>query len=626
MRRLISVLTLVLPLSVASVAAAQPIPQPAVTIDRPSGGVAALAGVSLARDGGGGAIYLKSVAGVQHVFVSRVISGNFAAPEQIDAGLTSASSQPVIAAGPSGMLLIGFINGGQLYVVSRAGTNSPYGAPQPLAAGAENPALALSIHGKGYLAFTVAGSGGYDVRAAYYVNGFWAVESAPLDASPGDDAGTGAGRPQVAAAGDGVGIVVWGEAGHVYSRRVWATSPSVVFEQADVPSFAGSAEVSADSPVIGAGDDSSFADVAYTERVSGALGQQSRVLERRLRGSLYEGAVAADGLAPGGPDGAYGPQIAESGQTHGLLTSSRLSSNQVYSAALGDGGLIVGNSRIDTFQSTAAPYAIPTMAGFYSALVAWQRNPGSPFPAEVRARYYDGTNYGPDVVISSPAAGPTDAAAGLAASGDIAGDVAVAWVQGSGKQTQLSGALLYYPPGSFGPQSAPKYSRRASPVFAWSSSREQWGPINYRLTVDGVQVAQTNRTSIRAPHPLSDGPHSWQVSAVNQVGIATPARAAAVQVDTVAPSVQFMLIGRQRRGVSLRLSVRTTDAPTAGEIGSGVASVLVRWGDGRSARVLHGARHAYARAGTYRITVTVTDRAGNASRITRLVRIVSASG
>ena len=44
----------------------------------------------------------------------------------------------------------------------------------------------------------------------------------------------GSGAPQVATAGDGVGIVAWGEGGHVYSRRVWGTAPSVVDEQADI--------------------------------------------------------------------------------------------------------------------------------------------------------------------------------------------------------------------------------------------------------------------------------------------------------------------------------------------------------------------------------------------------------
>jgi hypothetical protein len=382
--------------------------------------------------------------------------------------------------------------------------------------------------------------------------------------------------------------------------------------------------VSADSPVIGTGDDSSFADVAFTERVSGAQGQVSRVLERRLRGSLYETAVAADGLPAGGPDSASGPQIAESGQTHGLLSSSRLTSSQVYTAALGDGGLVVGTSRTDTLGSTAAPHPTATTAGFYSGLVAWQRSPGGLFPPEIRARFYDGSTYGPDVLISSPAGGPTDASAGLWASGDITGNIAIVWVQGSGTQTQLSGALLYYPPGSFGPQNAPKYSTRSTPVLSWSSAREQWGPVTYRLAIDGVQVAQTARTSIRVPQPLVDGSHSWQVTAVNQAGIGTPARAATVQVDTVAPSARFTLTGRQRRGSTLRLVARTTDAAVPGEIGSGVSSILVRWGDGHSTRIAHGARHTYSRPGTYRLTLTVSDRAGNATRLTRLLRIGSA--
>ena len=104
-------------------------------------------------------------------------------------------------------------------------------APQPLAGGASNPAISISNFGKAYLAFAVAGSGGNDVRAAYYYAGRWALESSPLDAAPADDAGSGSGRPAVTSSGDGVGIIAWGEAGHIYTRRVWGTSPSTVYEQ-----------------------------------------------------------------------------------------------------------------------------------------------------------------------------------------------------------------------------------------------------------------------------------------------------------------------------------------------------------------------------------------------------------
>ncbi len=99
----------------------------------------------------------------------------------------------MIAAGNGGVLLIGFINGGQLYVVDRASTTAPFGAPDALAAGASNPSLEMTNFGKGYLAFTVADGSGHDVRAAYYDSGTWSLEAAALNVTPADDAGTGVG-------------------------------------------------------------------------------------------------------------------------------------------------------------------------------------------------------------------------------------------------------------------------------------------------------------------------------------------------------------------------------------------------------------------------------------------------
>ena len=88
-------------------------------IDGPSAAIAGLGGLSIARDGTGGLVYSKAVAGVPHVFVSALVGGRFQAPVQVDPALSGASSQPVIAAGNGGLLLIGFVNGGELYVVDR---------------------------------------------------------------------------------------------------------------------------------------------------------------------------------------------------------------------------------------------------------------------------------------------------------------------------------------------------------------------------------------------------------------------------------------------------------------------------------------------------------------------------
>ncbi len=268
-------------------ASAQPSPAPPTTVDGPSAAIQSLNGLSVARDGTGGLIYLKA----GHVFVSALAGGRFGAPVQIDAGLPGGSSQPVIAAGNGGLLLIAFVDGGGLYVVQRAGATAPFGAPQPLAVPAADPSLQLSNLGKAYLAFTVPDGAGQDVRSAYWAAGSWSVESAPLNAvSAGDDAGAGDGAPAVATAGDGVAIVAWGEGGHVYTRRVWGSAPSVVDEQADVPSFAGCSELSAGQPAVSSGGDSSYAVVAFQELLQCGALQPTRVLMNRLRGSQYDGA------------------------------------------------------------------------------------------------------------------------------------------------------------------------------------------------------------------------------------------------------------------------------------------------------------------------------------------------
>ena len=158
-----------------------------MTIDGPSADIAGLTGMSVARDGTGGIVYVKRALGTPHVFVSRLVDGSFQAPEQVDGGLIGASSQPVIAAGNGGLLLVAFINGGAALRGQPAERLGGVRAGRvALADGASNPAIAMTNFGKAYLAFAVAGAGGHDVRAAYYYSGNWSLEPTPLDAAPDD--------------------------------------------------------------------------------------------------------------------------------------------------------------------------------------------------------------------------------------------------------------------------------------------------------------------------------------------------------------------------------------------------------------------------------------------------------
>ena len=609
----------------AGAAAAQPSPGPPQVIDGPSAAIDALGGMSVARDGTGGLVYLKTVGGLPHVFVSRLVGGQFQAPVQVDGGLAGASSQPVIAAGNGGVLLVAFINGGGLYVVDATGSSSSFSAPGELAAGASNPSIQMTNFGKGYLAFTVADGAGFDVRAAYYpVGGPWELESAPLNATPADDAGTGSGAPAVAAAGDGVAIVAWGESGHIYTRRVWATAPSVVDEQADPASVGSCGEVSAGEPSVSVGGDSSYADVAFQEVVSCGGVQQTRVLVNRLRGSAYDGPTAAD--AGGG--NADDPQVAMTEYGAGFVTAAQENAGQVIAMELGNNGAYGNPFQVNSVAYSSPPYPVPATAGLFSDLIVWQQDPGSTGPAEIRLRYQPrASSLGAEMVVSSPASGPTDASRGLAAAGDVGGDTAAAWVQGTGAFSEIVVDQLYQPPGSVAPAKSLIYARSHEPLLSWSAAAGRWGPVHYTVTVDGVQVGQTTSTSFRVPVALPDGPHSWQVTAVNPAGVTGASGVARVFVDTVAPTLMVNVGGARRAGSGVTVTMRYRDAPPKGlpaRDASGVEKLSIRWGDGTLVFLkpgVHREVHFYRRAGRYKIVVFVTDRAGNSRKVVKFVRI-----
>ncbi|HLY47589.1 MAG TPA: PKD domain-containing protein, partial [Solirubrobacteraceae bacterium] len=149
-----------------------------------------------------------------------------------------------------------------------------------------------------------------------------------------------------------------------------------------------------------------------------------------------------------------------------------------------------------------------------------------------------------------------------------------------------------------------------------------WGPFTYTLSVDGAPAGQTTANSLTAARPLSDGSHRWQVLATNPAGQQSHTESTRVFIDTVRPRAKLRLTGARRAGALLRALLSYADHPPAGQPrshASGVAKVVIRWGDGSTLRLkpgAHSAAHAYRRSGRYRITLLVTDRAGNQARVT----------
>lgn len=596
-----------------------------VVVDGPSADIQRLDGMSIARDGTGGLVYVKNVGGVAHVFVSRLLGGSFQSPVQVDGGLGAASSQPVIAAGQGGLLVVAFVNQGSLYVAQATSTPSPFAAPTLLYGGAASPAISLSPFGKAYLAFTAIGAANDQVRAAFYSQGQWSLEPGPLNADPGASAGTGGGRPAVTCAGDGVGIVAWGEAGHIYTRRLSGMSPSVVVLQADPLAVDGLAEVSSSDPTISSGGDSSYASVAFQAELANGTVRQSRVLMNHLHAGRYDGIFRADGDTTGTPEGADQPQTAVTEFGAGWVTSEHDRSHQLFATALGTNAGARSVQRIDSSNNVSAPDAVPATAGVTSTLIAWQQSPGIAGPAEIRVRYApDGSDLGPEQVVSSSALGAASADSGLVAGGDVAGDGAIAWIQGTGGDQRIVTGQLYQAPGNFVAASTSSYATSASPTLAWSTAAELWGAPRYAVEFDGAEIAQTYGTAIRTPAPVADGRHTWEVTATNQAGETTAARVATVFVDTVAPRASVKLRGRRTVGLKQTITVTRSDPPPPGAaatVASGLAFTSVSWGDGTRVQIGRSATHAYRRAGGFTVTVTVADRAGNRTVVTRKLTI-----
>ena len=598
-------------------------------IDGPTSGIDALDGLSIARDGGGGLIYTKSVGGVAHVFVSRLVNGAYLAPVQADAGLLGPSSEPVIAAGQDGLLVVAFINGGQLYVTTAPSDAAGLSAPQAVYGAALHPAVSISNFGKAYVAFTATdGGGGGDVRTAYYYGGQWALETPPLDDNPADPAGLGSGRPSVATAGDGVAIVAWGENGHIYTRKVTKTAVSPVDEQADVPGLNGVGETSSADPVISSGGDSTYASVAFTETFGSGAARQVRVLTNRLHGSRYDGIEQPDGLTTPGSQSSDEPNTAVNEYGAGFVTSEYTASHELVATQLAGNERFGQVLRVDSLPNATTPDAVPAIAGLVSTFIVWQQSPGTSGPAEIRLRYAPlGANLGPEQVISTPTAGATDADQGLAAAGDVAGDASAAWVQGSGAGAEIVAAQLFQPPGGFSISAKPfTYSRTARPALRWSAASELWGSPTYTVRVGGAAIGQTQSTSLVPALPLLNGRQSDQVTATNLAGLTSTTNPATVFVDTVHPRVSVKLAGNTLVRARVRLRVTYSDPPPPGQprsAASGVKTVTVRWGDGTpAARIRRStASHVYTRRHTFTVLITVSDRAGNVTVVRHRITV-----
>jgi hypothetical protein len=600
-------------------ASASAIFYPGAAVDGPSAAIQRVGDLDVARDGSGGVVYVKQDGGVDHVFLSRIVDGNFQPPERLDGGFAGASAQPVIAASDGGRLAIAFVNGGALFTVVRPAGANGLPAPAQVAAAASDPSIDMSINGVGYVTFTSNG----DVLAARLEHDgtTFGVLGASLDLAAAHEAGTGTGRSRVVVSADGTALATWGETGddgrtHVIARRLFGTRVSAFPQDITLDQLDGHAGGSADSPVLDVEDDSSYAWVAFRQSFDDGGVQRSRVVARRLVGSAFDPPAQVDGLSFPAPEGADSPTIALSGKGQALTGIARQSS-----------GMVVGDLTYqDAFQNVfgvngsggGQPRAAEAEGG--DGVLAWLQG------TAVQAQHYDAlptTRVVPDGAVANiadPSLGPVDPNAGFDVASNRAGDVIMVFVQGTGDQRRLVAATYDRPPGSFTTYTGSRFRSVLGKPLVWSSAFDLWGPLTYTVFVDGKAVGQSQTTKLAPTQPLPDGVHTWRIVATDRRGQTSATKPAHLRLDSTPPKLTVRLTGTRKAGKVLKVAASATDASGTSAKASGLLDVKIVLGD-RSATILgRKAAHAYRR-GTYVLTVTATDKAGNATVVRKQLKI-----
>jgi hypothetical protein len=607
MRRLPSVLVLAVLIAGVLSAPAPAVYFPGDTIDGPSGDVRALGDVDLARDGSGALAYVKADGGVDHVYVSRFEKGLLQPPERIDVTLAGASSQPVVGASDNGRLAVAFVNSGTVYGVVRA-SGLPFSPPVPLGPGVD-PSVDLSINGTAYASYTSAG----DVRIGRLDrrSNAWIGLVSPVDVDPAREAGVGSGRSRVAISADGIGVVTWGEGGHVFARKMFNAGLSNAPQDLTPPDFGGRVSTVSDLPDVDAEDDSSYAWVVFRQTFADG---GSRILARRQRGTQFDPPVALDT----GDEAVRDPRIDLNGRGLGLATMAGASSGQPMTALIDVRDVFGLGSRLLS-PSVAGPAAVPSISENNSAVVAAVLAGAGPASVAVRP-YVDGKP-GTPLLLSRPELGVVTPELGFDAASDRAGGVLFAWVQGGATDRRIVAGYFDRPPATFLGYTSQRCCRGVAPSLRWQESFNLWGPLRYEVMIDNTLVGQTAGNTLVLPGPLAGGTHRWQVRAIDVRGQATRSKTRLLRIDARKP---LLSIGYKRKKRVVTMSVRGRDDSRASTLVSGMREVDVAWGDDSiaSAGVSRvKATHRYRRGGSYTITVTARDKVGNVTVNHRTVRM-----
>jgi hypothetical protein len=640
----------VLALSVAAPATRATIP-PAVTIDGPSEQIVGFGGVAMAEDGTGGLVYLKRVAGVPHVFVSRYLGGRWLPPIQADVGQPYAASWPRIAAADGGELVVvwatPFATEHNLPVEELLGStlgagSSTFGPPMIVdpdirAGTGTSPDLAMSSTGQADVVYRAvadetgrissvpllrAGDVVEEVRAAHFNGETWS-DLGEINRDPGVSMRppTQLNAPQIAVGPNGNGVVVWQEpdiegVARIWARRLFGRTLNYVLP-ASASSFAGAPlGLDADTPSLAL---SRFgqAEVAYRQAAGpGSPLPGPRIFlntlpdgeAARTSGTAFLGAAIADSAVPGGASATVGPPSIDIDEKRDirLLYDSNGTSRVIEGNDLGLTGVLSLGPAFAGANLAAQSVMNPAGGG----VSAWPSATPQGAPAlAVREDFPDGAVQ--TALVGGGAGGPIGE---LSVGRSTLGDGLIAFQQGPVGDAAIVADQTTAPAKELILSAPTAWVKPIRAVVSWEPALSADGPLTYRVVLDGrVQSTPAGVLTLRLnPRALGSGVHRVQLLVTDIDGQATLSAPSALRVDGTPPTVT---IRRALGGSGVSVVVRDRYS------GVNVHAVSIAFGDGHRTDGRGRAKHRYAHPGIYQVVVRVRDRLGNGGVVRRVVSV-----
>lgn len=620
---------------------AQALITPTATVDGPSASILDFGNVAMAPDGSGGLVYTKAVDGVPHVFASRHVGGGWSAPIRVDRDQPYEASQPRIAAGNRGELLVVWVTGVAtvhdriqrgLYS-ARLGPGAADFGPSLLVdpnvgeGVGVDPSLSRTAPGQAIVAYRAItydfppnafstavqlrpGDVMADIRVARLAGDRWS-RIGPLNRNPEASMRPPSltNGPQVGAGIDGGAVVAWQEpdqtgAARIWMRRIFGATPGQVLE-ASPASWEG-------APVAGDADAFSLAVTPLNQarvaiRIAGSGSAGPRLLLNTLPAG-YE--VPSSGLSgpvtvfKGGQGAVLGPPgvgaIEKGSGKEGALNLVFVVGSDVHHLGVDSEGKLTPDSVPPWPAPAPGAEAVaalgPEGAGVlaYPALDAESREAiavRQELPSgAAQTGLLTGTSGGP---VGQLSVGPSDR-----------GDALVGFRQGEAGRYEIVVERVTAPPASFKAKAPKRWVRPGGARLRWQAAKSAAGGLTYSVLLEGrIVKAGLRRRSYQLPRGLlGSGVRRAQAMATDGFGQQMLTPAVKLRVDGQPPRAAV----RVSRGRG-RARVRLRDAAS----GLRASSTLVAFGDGSRDHGGSKFHHSYARPGHYTISVRARDRVGN---------------